>query len=111
MKIPQGFTKAIKDTFYDKELTEMAETTSENDFGERTVALTPTANTILGNVRFSNLEEIRENYGIRERIDIAITTDEEVDLGSIWEYRDRYYRIVQAIPNDSHNFLVGQIWS
>lgn len=111
MKIPQGFTKAIKDTFYDKELTEMAETTSENDFGERTVALTPTTNTILGNVRFSNLEEIRENYGIRERIDIAITTDEEVALGSIWGYRDRYYRIVQAIPNDSHNFLVGQIWS
>ncbi len=89
----------------------MAETTSENDFGERIVALTPTTNTILGNVRFSNLEEIRENYGIRERIDIAITTDEEVDLGSIWEYRNKHYRIVQAIPNDSHNFLVGQIWS
>lgn len=92
-------------------MTEMAETTSENDFGERITALTPTTNTILGNVRFSNLEEIRENYGIRERIDIAITTDEEVDLGSIWEYRNKHYRIVQAIPNDSHNFLVGQIWS
>lgn len=111
MKIPQGFTKAIKDTFYDKELTKMAETTSENDFGEKTVVLTPTTNRMLGNVRFNNLEEIRENYGIRESIDIAITTDEDVDLGSIWGYRNKYYRIVQVIPNDSHNFLVGQIWS
>lgn len=89
----------------------MAETTTTNDFGEETIALTETANTILGNVRFSNLEEIREAYGIRENIDIAITTDEEVALGSIWEYKDRYYRIVKAIPNDTHNFLVGQIWS
>lgn len=111
MKIPQGFTKAIKNTFYDKELTRMAETDTENDFGEKITALTETTDTILGNVRFSNLDEIREAYGIRENIDIAITTDEEVALGTIWEYRNRYYRIVKAIPNDTHNFLMGEIWS
>ena len=111
MRITDSFTKAIEDTFYDKELTLMVQTESVNDFGETIISITPGTTTITGNVRQSNLQEVREDYGIHEEIDIAITTNDDVELGSILSYNGQNYRMTSVREFDSHNLLVGSEWS
>lgn len=111
MKITDSFTEAIKNTFYDKELTLMVENTTTDSFGEPITTVTTGSTKITGNVRQSNLQEIREDYGIHEQIDIAITTNDDVEIGSILNYQNQDYRITSAREFDSHNLLVGQEWS
>lgn len=110
MKITDSFTEAIKNTFYDKELTVMVKKSTKDTFGEIIVTVTMGTVKIHGNVRQSNLQEIREDYGIHEDIDIAITTNDNVVLGSILNYEGKNYRITSSRQFDSHNLLVGQEW-
>jgi hypothetical protein len=56
------------------------------------------------------LEKLREDYGIKENIDIAITTDQNVAVDSILGYLGTQYKLVQAIPFDSHYLLIGKKW-
>ena len=65
----------------------------------------------MGNVSFNNLDAVREDFGIDEVIDITITTDIEVSLNTVVKYNNVLYKIIKAIPRDSHNFLIGTKWS
>lgn len=109
MKIPASFKKNIKNTFYDKEI-DVYEQTEVNNSGWITIELTDTETPFFGNVQFKNLGQIQEDYGIREDIDVAISTDADIDLNTIVKYNDRYYKVIQAIPSDSHNLLIGKVW-
>jgi hypothetical protein len=101
----------ISKHFYDKTLTEYSEEDTIDNEGFVTGEATSTENTFLGNVGFENLEQAREDYGIEERIDIKISTQEDKSLGSILGYDGVLYKIVKRIPSDSHNLLFGKKWS
>lgn len=107
MKIPVTFHNRIKETFYDKELALYTVSTTTDDEGFVSEAKTK-VDTFLGNVQFGNLEQYREEFGIEEKIDISVTTDYEVKTNDIVEYRGIWYRIVKAIPYDSHYLLIGR---
>lgn len=111
MKIPNSFTKSIADTFYDKTLTYYSTEGIVDDDGWSRQSETATSNTFSGNVRFSNLAQLQEDYGIKEVIDIAVTTGDTVEVGSVVKYDDVLYKISKVIPFDSHNLLIGNIWS
>ncbi len=110
MIISDSFKEIIKSTFYDKEITLCTiEIVTENDGQARKIA-TESETTFLGNVRFDDLERIQEDYGIKEQIDVIITTDETIVSGVICKYNDRFFEIVKVIPFDSHNLLAGKQW-
>ena len=106
MKIPNSFKKGIKSTFYDKEILTY---TTESDNSEGWVTNEATEDSsFTGNVRFDKLEELREEYGIKEDIAIAITTDYDISIGNVIGYQDKLYRIVSQIESDSHYLLLGE---
>lgn len=109
MKIPQSFKKGIKTTFYDKKVHRYSQEEVNNQ-GWVTIELVDLVDPFYANVQFKNLGQIQEDYGIRENIDVAMSTDAEVDLNSIVKYHTRFYKIIQSIPSDSHNLLIGEKW-
>ena len=98
-------------TFYDKVITLYTSEEVVDDEGWAGVSEAETVNTFNGNVRFNDLALLQEDYGLKEVIDIAITTDEDVEVGTIIEYGGETYKVIKAIPFDSHNFLIGKLWS
>lgn len=111
MRIPDSFKTKIADAFYDKSIKLLSYTEVVDDEGWADASSSTEIKTFLGNVRFDNLAQIQEDYGLDEDVDIAITTDEEVELGNILEYEGIEYRVTSAIPYDSHNFITGRKWS
>jgi len=111
MRIPSKFTQVIADTFFDKtiDLYSVGEITDKEGFTRRDVLLK--TGDFTGNVYFTNLEEVRQDYGIEEQIDVVISTHEEIEAGVIVGYGGKDYRVVKAIPRDSHNLLIGRSWS
>jgi len=110
LRIPDSFKQAIKDTFYDKEV--ITYTTEEVVDDEGWARLSESElSSFSGNVRFDNLGQLQEDYGLKEVIDIVITTDEDIEVGTVLKYGDVLYKVSKAIPFDSHNLLVGNIWS
>jgi hypothetical protein len=101
----------ISSYFYDKTLTEYSVEETVDDEGFVTGSGTATGDEFLGNVSFDNLEQVREAYGIDEKIDIRISTHEDKPLGTIVGYDGVLYKIVGKIPSDSHNLLLGTKWS
>lgn len=111
MKIPQSFKDKMKSTFYDKEVTlYSSEVVKESDGWTRKKELAVTG-TFLGNVRFDNLKQIQEDYGIKDQIDLSITTDSNVSRDQIIGYDGRVFKIIESKKFDSHNLLIAQIWS
>lgn len=112
MRIPNNFRSIIKSTFYDKEITlyDTDDTIDEEGWAKKSGTSVETG-TFLGNVNFSRLSEIQESYGIKEKIDMTITTDEDVSHGQIIGYLDDQYKVIQAIPTDTHNLLICEKWS
>lgn len=111
MQLPSNFKNTISDIFYDKTISKYTKSSSKDDFGEVVVDVQDSGETFIGNVRFTNLQELKESYGIVEDIDISITTEEEVSLGDILSYDSQLYRVTKVIPTDSHNLVVAQEWS
>ena len=107
MKIPVTFQAKIKETFYDKELALYTVSTTTDNEGFVSESLTK-VDTFLGNVQFGNLEQYREEFGLEEKIDVSITTDYQVQVNDIVEYRGVWYRIIKSIPYDSHFLLIGR---
>lgn len=56
------------------------------------------------------LRKCKKQYGLKEKMDITVTTDQEIDIASILEYADKSYRIEQVIPFDSHYLLFCKEW-
>lgn len=109
MKLPDNFKTTIKNTFYDKEidLYTVNEAVDSEGFKRKGEPATKTGS-FLGNVNFSKLDKIQESYGIDESIDMTITTDSNVELDQVIGYLGKHYKIVRAIPFDSHNLLIAQ---
>lgn len=110
LELPNGFKNTISRIFYDKEilLYEISENT--DDFGEVISEIEETGESFMGNVEFSNLAKIQEDYGLKDSIDIAISTDYDLEVGSIIGYQGVLYRTTKVIPSDSHNLIVGNKW-
>lgn len=111
MRIPNSFKTKIADTFYDKSIKILNYTEVVDDEGWADASASTVSETFLGNVRFDNLAQIQQDYGLDEEIDIVITTDEDVSLGSILEYGGVEYRVTNSIPYDSHNLIMARKWS
>jgi hypothetical protein len=111
LKIPNSFTQVIADTFYDKILTLYTVEEIVDEEGWAKLEETATTTTFSGNVRFDNLAQLQEDYGIKDVIDIAVTTNDNVEVGSVVKYDNVLYKISKAIPFDSHKLLIGNIWS
>lgn len=111
MKITQDFKNAIKNTFYDKTV-EVLDVEVMTDVEGGTYLLNNgTTDTFLANVRIENLEKVQEDFGIMDKIDIALTTDEVVEAGVVVQYDGRVFKLIKAFTFDSHYLLVGQLWS
>ena len=110
MKLPTNFKSVISSTFYDKIITLYTSEVQKDEYGWTGASATATADTFMGNVRFNNLAQVQEDYGIEEAIDIAVTTDEDVANSSIIGYDGKTYKIVKVIPSDSHNLIVANLW-
>ena len=110
MKIPVSFTTQVANAFYDKVVTIYTKNDVVDEEGFAYEEETETETTFNGNVRFDNLAELQEDYGLEEVIDISITTDTDIEVGTIVGYDDVLYRVMKAIPFDSHNLLIGKKW-
>lgn len=111
MQIPDSFRTAISSVMYVKTITKYTTTDSVDAEGwARIDGTTATNGTFLGNVHFDNFEKVQEDHGITEKIDITITTDEEIELETIVGYEGKQYKIFEVIANDSHYLLVGRKW-
>ncbi len=111
MKIPSSFKKSIKNTFYDKEVEIYGEPTAKDDGqGFITQEATATGETFKGNVQFDNFEELKTDYGLTEKVDIAISTDYELSAGSIIGYGGILYKVSRILERDSHNLLTATKW-
>lgn len=110
MKIPKGFKETISAVFYDKEITVYSMEVVKDDYGYTRVEVEPTEVSFLGNIKFDNLQKMQEDYGIKEVIDIAITTDYDVQNNTIIEYSGQKYKIVKVIPSDTHKLVVANRW-
>jgi hypothetical protein len=97
--------------FYDKEVEVYSYENDVDEEGWARQEAEPTGNTFKANVWFDKLEELRQDYGISDEVDIAISTHEELLLGSIVGYKGRIYKVVKAMPFDSYYLLLGKEWS
>lgn len=107
MKIPNGFTSTIADTFYDKEITPYVITTSTDDEGFTKTDFSTEGTSFMGNVSF-NMDRVKKDYGIDEDIDIKISTHEDVD--GILEYDSVKYEIVKKVVRDTHIIYLCKKW-
>jgi len=101
----------MADTFYDKVVTLYTSSEAVDNEGWAGVKTSTEDSSFYGNVRFDNLALLQENYGLKDVIDIAITTDEEVAVGKILGYEDKMYMVMKSISFDSHNLIIGKVWS
>lgn len=110
MKITQGFKNAIANSFYDKTviLKNIEDVVQEDGFAG--VQVLSNYGSFKANVRSGVSEEMQKQYGLKEKMDITVTTDQEIDIASILEYADKSYRIEQVIPFDSHYLLFCKEW-
>jgi hypothetical protein len=112
MEIPTSFKNHIKSTFYDKELTLYTVQDTIDDQGwQRISGSTVVDKTFKGNVRFDKLDKLQEAHGLKERIHMAVTTEENIPSNSIIGYLGRQTKVIRAIPYDSHYLLLAQEWS
>lgn len=113
MKIPTTLTTQIKRHFYDKEVSVYNTISYKTKTGFAKNELGSLIETIDANVQFANLARIQEDFGIDVAIDLAMTcpTESLVALGNVLEYDSSYYRVVKAIPFDSHKLIVAEKWS
>lgn len=112
MFIPNSFNKAVADVFYDKEIFTVEKLSTVDVEGGRSISAGVKMDSFMGNVKFTDLRKIQEDYGLREQIDIAVTTDpaSAVKVGDLIKYQDNVYDIIAAVPSDSHLLIGGQKW-
>lgn len=112
MQTTSDFKNSIANVFYDKDIT-LYKTETVVDIEGRVSKSEPTSEvkTFKGNVRFDKLDEVKQSYGLTVDIDIVISTHEDVAVDSLVSYKGVYYLVVQSIPFDTHNLLLGRKWS
>jgi hypothetical protein len=100
MKIPNSFKQAIKEAFYDKEITPYVSTEVVDDEGFARKGYTTPGEVFNGNVSF-NMELVKKEYGIDEEVNIKISTDVDTEA-EILEYNGVKYEVVKKVVRDSH---------
>ena len=112
MYIPSNFNKIIADTFYDKEIFIVEKFERLDVEGGRSVSYGTEIGSFNGNVQFSELKKIQEEYGLRENIDIAVTNGIPcaVKVGDLIKYQGIVYEVTNAVPSDSHVLIGGKKW-
>jgi len=111
MKLTTGFKEKIAGTFYDKEvdlLSSVPVIESDGWTGKDDLVKT---GSFFGNVRFSNLAKIQEDYGIKDEVNIAITTNAIVPLEQLIMFRGLIYKVNNVPQSDSHYLITAQKWS
>ena len=112
MLFPDNAKNKIAEAFYDKvvKVLETSETLDEE--GGLVKNGTTVKSTFKGNVRFNALGELQSELGLTKSIDVAIScpTDTEVEVGDLLEYAGITYVVTDALPRDSHKYIMGEKW-
>jgi hypothetical protein len=109
MIVSDLFKSAISSVFYDKEIEQYSVTDAVDAEGfKRKRQPSTKTGSFMANVNYSKLDEIKELYGIDESIDMTVTTNDDVAVGSVIKYADVFFEVIRAIPFDSHNLLIAQ---
>lgn len=108
MLFPKSAQSVISKVFYDKKFEVF---TFENQLGlEGDVSkVFQRVGEFSGNVRFSNLAKLRDEIGLKDEIQIAITCskDTEIRAGNYFKFENKMYRAEQVLPFNSHILVVG----
>lgn len=110
MILPTNFKPTIKALFYDKTISIYSSSVTKDSVGWTKKKSSTVTGTFKGNVNFNKLEKMQEEYGITEAIDIAITTDQNIALETILGYGGKQFKVIRAIPFDSHYLIFAQKW-
>lgn len=113
MIIPTSFKEAIKSIFYDKEITLYSSSSVVSSSGYTRKGTLTEVGTFTGNVNYSKLAKVQEDYGIKDKIDVTITapTDTVISLDQVIGYSSKYYKVIELVPYDSHLYIIAQKWS
>ena len=111
MFVSDNFKNEIANFFYDKTIYLLTDTMVTDSEGDVTRTLEISSSSFSGNPNFSNLKAIQEDLGIKENIDIYITTsiDTQISNNDFISYNDVKYKVTSVIPYDSHLGIVGTI--
>jgi hypothetical protein len=111
MKIPDNFKSQIAVKFYDKEIVIYDVSDSKDDhYWARKSHTTKVTGSFFGNINFSKLDRVAQDYGIEEQIDATITTSEAIENDTIIGYIGRQYKVIRSIPFDTHYLLIAQLF-
>ena len=111
MWFPNSAKKQIAKAFYDKTIAVLAKVETIDEEGG-IVNTTTTKGTFQGNVRFNALGELQTELGLTHNIDIAIScpADTDVEVDNLLEYAGVKYIVTDAMPRDSHKYIMGEKW-
>lgn len=112
MNIPNSFKNKISEVFYDKLIKILNITQSIDDEGWAGDSSSTEKLSFYGNVTFKDLKILEEEQGLKEEVNIAVScsTTVSVVVGDVIEYNGTKYRVIEAIPYDSHKMLLGTKW-
>lgn len=112
MKLPSNWDAVFTSAFYDKNVTIMSRQDSYDSEGGLVTSVNTGTQSFVGNVRYDKLEELQRNYGLQEKIDLAITTSTttSLDLNIIVRYSNVDYIVISVIPFDSHKLVACKKW-
>lgn len=110
MNIPNSFKEKIKSVFYDKTVETCEISTATDAEGHVSREVGDSISSFTCNVSYDRLDEVKEEYGIEEKIDIKISTQETISSETILKYEGEYFEIVKNIPYDAYNLILGRKW-
>ena len=112
MLFPKKIIDAVANTFYDKKIDILTVTDSLDAEGGSKRVIGSIKGSFYGNVRFSDLGEVKEELGLVESIDICITcrSTETIALNDLISYENKTYLVTKVIPTDSHLTITGKLW-
>lgn len=103
MLVNNNFKNKIASYFYDKAFNVYTKVTSVGVEGDvqTNVSL---YNSYYGNVQYNTNERVQKDYGIKDNIDLIITTSSatDVSLDNYVEYNGIYFVVKHVLKFDSH---------
>ena len=109
MNIPNSFRTQIANAFYDKEIELLSVVETTNNEGQVRRQLSQSGERVKGNVQYSNLERLREEYGIDEEVELSITTQDTVETEAI-RFDGEDFEVVKNIPFAAYNLIICSKW-
>jgi hypothetical protein len=112
MMIPNDWNSVFSLLFYDKEISVLTRVDQYDTEGGLITTTEEELTSFFGNVRFTKLDVVLDNLGLRYEIDISITNSlsSDVSINDLVSYGNVKYLITDVIPYDSHLMVVGKVW-